>query len=325
MVAEQAALTGAARSVPANAGAATPPALAVASALTCSDKIPKMLPPGVWTKQVAKYNAVTIHGRHRRFPETLLLGAETILARIYHEHYQTKQYTPVALGEILSRRSFTATGDINPLAKSPKKGAVLSVEDHQLVQEDEKQWSPRSVLSVMDGIQSVVWAFILLELGEECDLQEFGEWCVAKARSRPQKLENFKQWWDAASWRIAMKMRAGLTFGEASKEVMSDVDLFTEHMSKELVKEASSAKSTTRKRQSPTSLDDDHSRFHPRPRLWGNSGSNGKGRGKFDRDTKFWNNSSHSRWSSPWYDNRQATWQNSAKDQSDTRDHLGSR
>ena len=201
------------------ASGAPPASSAGGSGSVAADKVPKTLPAGVWSKQVSKYNSEKLRGRDRSFPEELLLGAEVVLARMWHEHHVSKMYTPTLLGEILSKRSFTATGEVNMLAKNPRKSNVLTIEDEQLVQEDEKVWSPRSVLSIMDGIEAVVWAWILLEIGEEHHCQAFGKWCVNKARSRSQKLEQFKQWWDAAGWKIAMRMRAGATFGEASAEV----------------------------------------------------------------------------------------------------------
>ena len=158
-------------STPQASGSGTPVGGAAA---TATDKV---LPAGVWTKQVTKYNSEQLRG----------LGAEVVLARMCH--HVSKMYTPTCLGEILSKRSFTATGEVNMLAKNPKKSIVLTIEDDQLVQEDEKVWSPRSVLSIMDGIEAVVWAWILLEIGEEHHCQAFGKWCINQARSRPQKLE----------------------------------------------------------------------------------------------------------------------------------------
>ena len=48
--------------------------------------IPKDLPSGVYSKLVEDYNSITLDGVRRVFPEKLLLGAEKVLARMYHEH-----------------------------------------------------------------------------------------------------------------------------------------------------------------------------------------------------------------------------------------------
>jgi hypothetical protein len=42
------------------------------------------------------------------------------MARVHHEHTVSKNYTPLYLGEILTTRSFTATGEINKLALTDK-------------------------------------------------------------------------------------------------------------------------------------------------------------------------------------------------------------
>ena len=284
----------------------TAPASGSGAAPTTADKVPKTLPAGVWSQQVNKYNSEKLRGRDRSFPETMLLGAEVVLARIWHEHHVSKLYTPIGLGEILSKRSFTATGEVNMLAKNPKRASVLTIEDEQLVQEDEKTWSPRSVLSIMDGIEAVIWALILLEIGEEHHCHNFGKWCVAKARSRPQKLEQFKQWWDAAGWKISMRMRAGATFGEASAEVMADLDLFNDHMSRDPPKEpAAVRKDIPKKRPASTAPEDDGAR-HQRHKGNQSGGKGGKGGGsrRSDRNwghqqTGYWKESRQS-WDDTW-------------------------
>ena len=91
-------------------------------------------------------------------------------------HTQSKQYTPVGLGEILQKRSFQASGEVNPLQKDTAKSKALTLENDVLVQEEDKIWQPRSVLSVMDGINSVRWAFILLQIGEEEQVHEYADW-----------------------------------------------------------------------------------------------------------------------------------------------------
>eukprot|EP00435_Cladocopium_sp_Y103_P044792 s2136_g12.t1 len=117
----------------------------------------------IWGQVVA-----SVELRPRRFPEREVLGAEVILGRIWSEHTSAKCYTPVGLGKLLERRSFTASGDVNPLQKQQKSGQVLRLLDDQLVHdEDGRSWTPRSVLAVMDGINSIRWAWVLLQLGEE--------------------------------------------------------------------------------------------------------------------------------------------------------------
>ena len=92
---------------------------------TSSEKIPKQLPAQVWQKQIARYNGITVDGRPRRFPEKEVLGAEQVLGRIWHEHTVTKSYTPVGLGEIVQKRSFTASGEVNPLQEQSRTTQLL--------------------------------------------------------------------------------------------------------------------------------------------------------------------------------------------------------
>ena len=87
------------------------------------DRIPKSLPAGVYSKLVEDYNSITIDGVRRTFPEKLLLGAEKVLARMYHEHHTSKLYTATPLGEIMAQRlwsfgllrvSGSGFGSLNP-------------------------------------------------------------------------------------------------------------------------------------------------------------------------------------------------------------------
>ena len=68
-------------------------------------KPPTNLPLGVWAQQIHKYQEITLHGQDRVFPVKMLVGAEKILARMWHEHTQTKMYTPTHLGEIVQALS----------------------------------------------------------------------------------------------------------------------------------------------------------------------------------------------------------------------------
>ena len=223
-------------SVAAAAPAPTPvaPPSSTAASAASGDKVPKTLPAGVWQSLVRAFNTTQLHGRDRCFPVEELLGAECVLARMYHEHNVSKSYTPVGLGEIVQRRSFTAAGEVNPLAKNVKKSTPLSLDDdHQLVQTDDPEWSPKSMLAIIDGITAVKWAMTLVQWGEERDVAEYAAWMVQRVRSRPSKIEQFLTYWTAASWSLVMAMRNGSTFAEASAGVMSDLDKFTDHMAKE--------------------------------------------------------------------------------------------
>ena len=102
------------------------------------------------------YNAKLLDGKRRAFQTQLLLGAEEILARLHHEHQKSKVYTPLGLGEILSRRTFAADGTTNPLAQQPAQNAAhgvqaLRLDKGELVAASEKEWIPRSLMAIIDA------------------------------------------------------------------------------------------------------------------------------------------------------------------------------
>ena len=201
---------------------------------TSETKVPRTLPSGKWSELVETYNKVTLHGRNRQFPVRELLGAECVVARLWHERHVSRQYTPLQLGEILQHRSFSASGDINPLARNPRKTSVLSLdEDKQLIESDDPTWTPRSLIGVLDGLQAAKWAYILVQLGDEMEITEFIDLMTLRARNKPDKMAQFVVYWHAAMWRVAMDMRGGDAFGVAAKKMTDDLAFYHDYMSKE--------------------------------------------------------------------------------------------
>ena len=220
--------------------AASPPPTASVSATATSaatpteQKAPKTLPPGVWSGLLRAYNSVQLAGEDREFPVLQVLGAEVTIARMHFEHTVSSLYSPIQLGELIQRRSFTAGGDINPLAKSPKKGTTLELgDDNTLVATDEVSWSPRSLLAIMDGLDSIRWALILVKWGEEKPIHELFDWLNQRARSRPNKTEQLALYWQSVSWTIAMMLRNGNTFKEITASISKDLDKFNDYMARE--------------------------------------------------------------------------------------------
>ena len=87
------------------------PSIPTATASTTDDKIPKAWPKGVYQQLLTDYRTST--GNTRSFPEKILIGAEKIIVRMWHEHTTSKNYQAVGLGEIITNRTFTATGSVN--------------------------------------------------------------------------------------------------------------------------------------------------------------------------------------------------------------------
>ena len=200
------------------------------------NKVPKALPPGKWSELVNAYNHITLNGKTRQFPVRELLGAEQVVTRLWHERHISKMYTPLQLGELLQQRSFSASGEINPLSKSPKKTGILQLDDERhLVESDDPTWVPRSVISVLDGLQAARWAYILTQTGEEDEVHHFIDQMVQRARSKPDRMVQFVSYWHAAMWRVAMDMRSGDPFGMATQKVCDDLAFYHDQISKDVV------------------------------------------------------------------------------------------
>ena len=86
------------------------------------------------------------------------------------------------------------------------------------------------MLAIMDGVEAARWAWTIVGIGEERAITDYTDWFTTKARSRPHQLDQIREYWMAAGWRIAMAMRIGKTFKEAATDVMSDHAAFQEAM-----------------------------------------------------------------------------------------------
>ena len=222
------------KNMAASTGPPTTPSTAAPAATTSTagGKVPKSLSPGNWTMMVNAYQNQQIGGKDRIFPTVELLGTESVLARIVHENEISKNFTPVLLGELISLRTFLPTGEPNPLSKKDRSSTKLQLSGETLTAAAEEPWQPRSVLAIMDGLNSIRWAYILCSVGSEQSVHEFIDWAIRLARSRPQKTEQFTQYW-LTGWKLATMMRAGKTFDESALVLVRDYDSFSECMARE--------------------------------------------------------------------------------------------
>ena len=246
------------------------------------DKVPKTLAPGKWTSMVTAYQAQQVGGKDRVFPTIELVGTESVLARVVHEIEVSKSFTPILLGELISLRTFLP----NPLSKKDRTSTKLQLSGETLTATQEEPWQPRSVLAIMDGLNSIRWAYILCSIGSEQSVREFIDWAIRVARSRPQKTEQFTQYWLTTGWKLATMMRAGKTFDESTAVIMRDYDAFSECMARE---------PTTPKKPQTS----------PKPLLekgYGKGNSkNGKQRySPYTRTPTSWNSSNFERQDRPW-------------------------
>ena len=79
-----------------------------------------------WAAQIKAYNDRLLDGQPRAFPEAQLVGAEVILARLWWER-ERRLFGPIGLGEILARRTFSASGELPgaPVLDRPSGGDLL--------------------------------------------------------------------------------------------------------------------------------------------------------------------------------------------------------
>ena len=249
------------------------------------------------------YNEVTVAGCKREFPVKRLLGAESIMARFHWEHTVSRCYTPLELGELISKRSFTSTNEVNHLA-TRKRPTKLQFDGESLQTEEESTWEPRSLWAVVDGLDAIRWCHILFQVGEEKQVNLFFEDMICRARQRPNKIEIFREYYSAVSWSICMALNTGRTYKEAMDEILNDVIMWNEYMAREPKED--------KKRKRPEVTETTHAWL---PKL-SPGGKNGKGKGKFargdkGRDAAQWQG--YQQWSAPrqwqrqsWH--RQQTW-----------------
>ncbi|CAE7220070.1 unnamed protein product [Symbiodinium microadriaticum] len=170
------------------------------------DNIPKALPSGVYSKLVEDYNAITLDGVRRVFPEKLLLGAEKVLARMYHEHHTSKFYTATPLGEIMAQRVWTSFNTINSnRKKDPSKKKLILDDKNQISEKTQEEWDVKGQWMLIDATQAIHWAWILLKYDSETAINKYVDWFHGLIRKNAQRIPNVKLLWEDFAWDIAMR------------------------------------------------------------------------------------------------------------------------
>jgi len=238
-----------AQPVPAAAPAA--PAAAVNNNVpNASSKAPKELPNGVWLNLVQRYNDIELNGAKREFPEKQVLGAEAILARLYHEHTVSKAYTPLYLGEIVSHRSFTALNELNKVAKDMPKKAKMQMDDTgAFTVADPDPWDPKSLMMILDSVEACQWALILVQWGDENAVTLYCQWYARLVRTHANRLEQVKAFWEAAMWRLVLDLRRGITWTQATNSIMLDTAFLQDCLNKTIKKPSGTPDSPNKTRR----------------------------------------------------------------------------
>ena len=69
----------------------------------------------------------------------------------------------------------------------------------------------------------------------ELKIVDFCDWLCQKARSKPQKPEQFRTWYEQISWQVAIHMRVGKSFVEATEAVQTGIETYQEAMVREIL------------------------------------------------------------------------------------------
>ena len=184
------------------------------------------LQPGDWQKQVDLYE--NKWEPKRVFPGAKLLGAESVLARLLYQKKVNQEYTPLGLGEVMQARAYTADGRINPHQTRRNQNGRIGIQIAERGQDAtftvrDEEWTPTGQWALIDAFDSVKWAFVWADYGDDQLLDQFIALFLPHLRHGPQRLEMVKLFYEQSAWRIAMAMRSGTTFTQAVQNLISDV------------------------------------------------------------------------------------------------------
>ena len=216
------------------------PALPTASPPTTTpsleDKVPKTWPAGEYQTLIRLYHENS--GKTRHFPEKTVLGADRILVRMWHEHHKSKNYTAVTLGEIITNRTFTATGTVNATVKRDRLDKTLTIDtsNNTLVQQETKDWDPQTSMMIIDALDAIQWAWILVQIGTETEITTYIDRFKTLTRRNAHRLPNIKALWDTFAWEIAVHMRTSTTFGQITANLLADPIQLADILSQPLTK-----------------------------------------------------------------------------------------
>ena len=70
---------------------------------------------------------------------------------------------------------FTVTGSVNNRVTDKTNETVLTIDadTKTLVEKNKQEWDPHTVLMILDGLEAIKWAWTLIRLGEEVDINNF--------------------------------------------------------------------------------------------------------------------------------------------------------
>ena len=99
---------------------------------------------------------------------------------------------------------------------------------------EDQHWSPKGVLSLLDALEAIEWALVLVRLSTEAEIKAWISWWRCLVRSKPQRLEQIKAYWIEANWKLCLELRQGEEFGRVTKLIMAEQHSLQAALQKEL-------------------------------------------------------------------------------------------
>ena len=177
-------ITSAAWTPPTSSSVAMPASSSPSSSVTPA--IPTTLRPGQWEEQVKKYENHWVPPR--KFPVKVLIGAESVLARILHEATSSRLFSPISIGEILKVRAWASSGLINNMALKKHDEKILGwrrVGDSAELVPTSNRFDPKSSWAIIDGLESIRWAYTWAGYGGDATTEEFVTPFIQLVQQRP--------------------------------------------------------------------------------------------------------------------------------------------
>ena len=128
---------------------------------------------------------------------------------------------------------------MNNNAKKDRADKTLTIGEHNtLIQQEQKDWDPQSMMMILDSLEAIRWAWILIQISSQDTIDTYINRFVQLTRKNPQRLPNVKEAWDTFSWNIALEMRNNKTFKQATEEILQDPVTLADILSQPLKKKS---------------------------------------------------------------------------------------
>ena len=154
-------------------------------------------------------------GKNHSYPDPTVRTAESVLARMDHEHTVSKAYTPVFLDELTKDRSL----------KFLKKKYQAEKAEARLNHLSGPHTKP--LLNTIDSLYAIGWSMMLVQWGSQEDVNIFMEWFTQIAWKHCKNLDKVRGYWDLCSSTLATSLTGSTTelpqtFKEATMDIMTD-------------------------------------------------------------------------------------------------------